>query len=68
MFKNIEWKTPEKKVPMVVLGREVLEAIECDNRRLLEAASGWNNWEIDVANDPKEEWNNKEETRRIAAF
>ena len=39
LLRNIEWHVSDSELPHVIIGRTVLEAIGCENRALLAAAS-----------------------------
>lgn len=48
VLRNVTWEIPNDKIENAIIVRRVLEALGCDNRSMLEAASNQHEGDIDV--------------------
>lgn len=66
ILRNVTWEIPNGAVKEAILGRHVLEALGCDNRAMLQAASNLHDGDIDVRE--RLEKDREEEEGSIAAL
>lgn len=53
MLRGIDWFVSDEEIEFAIIGRPVLEALGCDNRKILTAASDKSGGVIDIPKDLK---------------